>query len=767
MRSNPLLLCVLAFAPACYGDPGSSTATAEDRPAGPAAPELDTAEALGHLDLFELAANTWDVPRDLLVAWSFHASGLGPLDHDHDEHLPAFGWMGLQPQQVELASALTGYSTLAIEEDRAANILAGAALLDTLRDDLQPYARGTQLDERWWPVAVAFADLSPGWLADAHTFDVFRTLQDGLEVPSGDGAETFVLDPRSMAGLADITLRSAPSDDAGAYSGSAQYPGARWVPASSSNQSARSGGEGAIRRVVLHTTEGSYAGAISWFQNSSSSVSAHFVVRRSDGEVTQMVKLDKKAWHACNNNSDTVGIEQEGYSHSSSQWTPQLLDSSARLTAFLVNRHNIPIDRNHIVGHGEIQPASCATRTDPGPYFPWDEFMAKVHQYATGSSAAAEPTDGGAPIDPGAPPVVEPTASVRFETPRDGDVIGNPVLARISRTGGHHVELWAGATRVAQGLTANPVHVGTTFNTVGSRVLTARLFTASGAQIATATVQVEVRNTGTNVQCWASSAYALTYDFDAVAPGASYVRYWVDGWPITDLATGALRAPAPGFDLRYGFSHAQPGRLLQARAYDAADQLIGEGFSYFDVSAGGEAPHITNLDANEASGRIMRLTTEATPGVVKVEYRVDGLLLQDLSSGRTWGEPDNFELWYEFSQSGARTLEVKAYDAAGAVVDVQTRTIWVPTLELEVHWTRNGTKLYHFDADAPAGTHKVVIKIDGWALPDLNSGNRFAPGPAFEMDYRFNYGGWRQLRAEAVDPVGNVIDVYESAIQVY
>lgn len=763
MRSILPAIVVIALGAGCY----SAESPVAEQSVGTAAPALSAAESLPHDELFALAARTYDVPRDLLVAWAWHASGFSEGDHDHDEHQPGHGWMALQPQQIELATALTGYAPADVEEGRAGNILGAAAVLDSLRDSLAPGANGLSPDERWWPALAAFAALEPLWLSDAHVLDLYRTLQDGLDVPTADESVQLSFDGWDLPGLATIRPRVAPGEDGSAFAGAAQIAGARWVAASSSNQSARSGGEGAIRRIVLHTTEGSYAGAISWFQNPASSVSAHFVVRRSDGEVTQMVKLDKKAWHACNNNNDTIGIEQEGFANSPTQWTPQLLDASARLTATLVNRHSIPIDRTHIVGHGEIQPASCATRTDPGPYFPWDAFMAKVHQYATGSSPAAEPTDGGAPIDPGAPPASEPTATVQFESPRDGDEIADPVLARIRRTGGHHVELWAGAYRIGQGLTANPVHVGQRLSTTGPVTLTAKLYNASGAQIASSTVTVTVRSTTATVQCWATAAFGLTYDLDAVAPGASYVRYWVDGWAITDLSSGSMRAPSPTFQMQYAFNHAQTGRLLQARAYDASDRLIGEGFSYFDVASSGEAPRIVNLDAYESAGRLMRLTTEATLGVQKVEYRVDGHLLTDRVSGRTWGEPDNFELWYEFSDSGARTLEVTAYDAAGTVVDVQSRTIWVPSLDLEISWTRNGTKLYHFDADAPPGTDRVVIEIDGWALPDMNTGFRYAPGPAFEMDYRFNHGGWRQLRAKAIDPVGNVVDEYVTTIQVY
>src|SRR3546814_1715674 len=69
----------------------------------------------------------------------------------------------------------------------------------------------------------------------------------------------------------------------------------------------------AVREVAIHTMQGSYAGSISWFQNSSSQVSAHYLIRSSDGQVTQMVREYNKAWHVRSHNPRSIGIEHEGY----------------------------------------------------------------------------------------------------------------------------------------------------------------------------------------------------------------------------------------------------------------------------------------------------------------------------------------------------------------------------------------------------------------------------------------------------------------------
>ena len=261
-----------------------------------------------------------------------------------------------------------------------------------------------------------------------HEFamDVFRTLQRGLHVPTVSG-DIVTIAAREIPGLANVRFVEGPRAESGLFAGSTDYPGAaRFVPAHSSNQSYRSNGAASIQRVVIHTVEGSYNGAISWFQNPSANVSAHYVVRKSDGEVTQQVRDSRKGWHVCGSNNDTVGIEHEGAASNAGTWTPEILDASARLTAWLVTAYNIPIDRNHIVGHGEIQGSGCAYRYDPGPHFPWTQYMQMVQNFADGGTSGTTPPDvdipdaptlpGGGPAPPrsrSSPPPMAPRSATR------------------------------------------------------------------------------------------------------------------------------------------------------------------------------------------------------------------------------------------------------------------------------------------------------------------------------------------------------------------
>jgi len=100
-----------------------------------------------------------------------------------------------------------------------------------------------------------------------------------------------------------------------------------WVATPTCNYSSRNGT--AISAVTVHTIQGSYAGAISWAQNCNANVSYHYVVRSTDGQVTQMVYEADKGWHVGSANPYAIGIEHEGYVDNPAWYTVPLYTSSA------------------------------------------------------------------------------------------------------------------------------------------------------------------------------------------------------------------------------------------------------------------------------------------------------------------------------------------------------------------------------------------------------------------------------------------------------
>jgi N-acetyl-anhydromuramyl-L-alanine amidase AmpD len=129
--------------------------------------------------------------------------------------------------------------------------------------------------------------------------------------------------------------------------------------------------------IVIHIMEGTLSGTDGWFNDKKSKVSAHYGIGTS-GEIHQYVKDTDSAWHAGrvdhpawknirktggsykNPNLYTLGIEHEGIE--TSDWTPQMYQSSSSLIRELAGKWNIPIDRDHVIGHREIY----SIKTCPG-----------------------------------------------------------------------------------------------------------------------------------------------------------------------------------------------------------------------------------------------------------------------------------------------------------------------------------------------------------------------------------------------------------------
>lgn len=165
--------------------------------------------------------------------------------------------------------------------------------------------------------------------------------------------------------------------------GEVDQPGVRWVAASAGNlRLADRPADFTIDRIVIHTTEGSYDTAIRVFRDPLHAAAAHYVVRAKDGHITQMARELDVAYHAGNRrfNERSIGIEHEAYAHRKGTLTDVMYRSSARLAAGICARYKIPIDREHIVGHGEIPGTD---HTDPGPYWDWDRYLELVRAAAT------------------------------------------------------------------------------------------------------------------------------------------------------------------------------------------------------------------------------------------------------------------------------------------------------------------------------------------------------------------------------------------------
>ncbi|MEO3756021.1 peptidoglycan-binding protein [Streptomyces sp. B6B3] len=364
---------VMGVVAAPFTTPGSATAAMSAAPAQ--SPHTGTPFNAA----FDDAAREFDVPRDLLVAVGYGESRL-----DGHDGLPSqargYGVMHLVDnpthRTLDLAARETGLPAEELRRDDAANIRGGAAVLRAYADRLGLSAADRGDVDAWYEAVARYSGATEDATARGYADHVYALLREGIHAPV-EGGETVEVAPRG------VEPERGPYADAPVGTLSEDYPDALWVPANSANYS--SGRSQAISAVVIHVTQGSYAGTISWFQNPDSEVSAHYVVRSSDGEVTQMVRDADTAWHARSGNAYSVGIEHEGWVDDPAWFTDAMYRSSAALTAHLADEYGIPKDREHIVGHSEVPDND---HTDPGPNWDWDYYMELV---------------GGDPGDPGAP----------------------------------------------------------------------------------------------------------------------------------------------------------------------------------------------------------------------------------------------------------------------------------------------------------------------------------------------------------------------------
>ncbi|MDN3296001.1 N-acetylmuramoyl-L-alanine amidase [Streptomyces ficellus] len=170
--------------------------------------------------------------------------------------------------------------------------------------------------------------------------------------------------------------------------GRLDHPGAVWTAASPANwRLADRPADFTIDRVVIHVVQGSFPTALKVFKDPGHGAATHYVVRK-DGHIAQMIRELDVAFHAGDRamNERSIGIEHEGFVDRPQDFTDAMYASSARLTAGICARYGIPVDREHIIGHVEVEGTD---HTDPGPHWDWDRYIRLVR------SAPAPTKNGG------------------------------------------------------------------------------------------------------------------------------------------------------------------------------------------------------------------------------------------------------------------------------------------------------------------------------------------------------------------------------------
>jgi N-acetyl-anhydromuramyl-L-alanine amidase AmpD len=118
-----------------------------------------------------------------------------------------------------------------------------------------------------------------------------------------------------------------------------------------------------INKIIIHWLGmGTLESANNRFMLATSVASAHYGI--SGAKVYQWVKDEDAAWH-CGNfkvNLESIGIEYDA--NPTQPASGETYQTSAELIANLCAKYQIPLDRQHILGHKEIKATQCPGTID-------------------------------------------------------------------------------------------------------------------------------------------------------------------------------------------------------------------------------------------------------------------------------------------------------------------------------------------------------------------------------------------------------------------
>lgn len=141
--------------------------------------------------------------------------------------------------------------------------------------------------------------------------------------------------------------------------------------------------------VVIHATRSGQSmnpneleGTLNWFKNPTAEVSAHWLVGRN-GQKIRIIPDSRQAWHAGEHNAAMFGIELE-QGVSADGFTPPQMAALAAICRGYVSDfgvapvHTRIVTKGGFIGHEETIQGRRVGKTDPGPNFDWDFFVAML-----------------------------------------------------------------------------------------------------------------------------------------------------------------------------------------------------------------------------------------------------------------------------------------------------------------------------------------------------------------------------------------------------
>ncbi|MGW3625565.1 N-acetylmuramoyl-L-alanine amidase [Streptomyces sp. NPDC000880] len=311
-----------------------------------------------------------------------------PARNTAEAELPEPSELPERLRTLDRAAELSGYTAEQLRDNPAANVHGGAALLAGAQQGL-----GRPLSEDpadWYGAVARFSGADDTATATTYANDVFDVIRTGESRITDSGQQVALAgDPA----VAPDPAQAAPLGLRTADAGKTECPrtvACEWIPApyeefgegdyGNHDLAARPASQ-SVKYIVIHDTEGSWDTTLKLVQDPTY-VSWQYTLRSSDGHIAQHVPLKDVAWHAGNwyVNAKSVGLEHEGFLASPDAWyTEAMYRTSARLVRYLAQRYDIPLDRQHILGHDNVPGTTAATirgmHTDPGPYWDWAHYF--------------------------------------------------------------------------------------------------------------------------------------------------------------------------------------------------------------------------------------------------------------------------------------------------------------------------------------------------------------------------------------------------------
>ncbi|MFJ4715859.1 N-acetylmuramoyl-L-alanine amidase [Streptomyces sp. NPDC088785] len=400
-----------------------------------AAPPQDAAAPSAELQhAFAAAASEYHVPQSVLLGvsylqsrWDAHdgapsvSGGYGPMHltdartalartvaHDHAEGdargdaargplaaappaartVPTLSQLPARLKTLVRAADLSGIPAADLRTDPAANVRGGAALLAAAQKRLGKPLSSDPAD--WYGAVGTFAGADDAATAATYANDVFAVIRDG-EQRTTDAGQRVALAPDRAAQPQAAQLRAMGLKRTSASDTECpRTVSCEWIPAPyeefgdgdyGNHDLADRPHDQSIDYIVIHDTEATWEETLKLVQDPTY-LAWHYSLRSTDGHIVQSIKAKDVGWHAGNwyVNAKSIGLEHEGFLAQPDSWyTEEMYRASARLVSYLAKKYDIPLDRQHILGHDTVPGPTTSTipsmHTDPGPYWDWAHYF--------------------------------------------------------------------------------------------------------------------------------------------------------------------------------------------------------------------------------------------------------------------------------------------------------------------------------------------------------------------------------------------------------